>query len=240
MPLWVNGIPGRPGWDWRPYLGDQILGRMHLHPQGHATQAAEDGLVIEPAVYWFVGTASRAYAGHVLRSWTPNDLKSASGGLCPFDTGGLWLRKVVPEPPLGDDDEVRAYFAACDVPLTGWPGEVITAIDAAYNLREDYVCGLAPQTPMTPRDHSGNRDLRAWIWEARIAKNERIASFVDLERFYWREATRRRFFGWLNSYRGLNSGTRLHIGATAASRGYVVDDPVVALVDDLIRELSAA
>ncbi len=153
MPLWVNGLPARPGWDWRRYLGDQILGRMHVHPQGDATKAAEEGLNIQPAVYWFVGTASRAYAGHAVGAWATDELSTATGGLCPFDTGGLWSRKFHPQPPLADDDEVRSYFATCDLPLTSWSGVVIMAIDAAYNSRDDYVGGMAPPTPMTPHDH---------------------------------------------------------------------------------------
>ncbi len=162
-----------------------------------STGGAEALLGIPASVYWYVASPHAMYTGGAISLWDPDDLANAEGGVCPFDTGGLASRFVVPEPPLGNDAEIVAYFRQCDCQLTTWPQTVVDAIDTSYVDVGQYVAGYAPDPPMTPRDHSANASSQSWIWESRIAKADSPYSRASLVRIIWPEERRRRFFAWL-------------------------------------------
>lgn len=224
--LWVNGIPERPGSaDWMRYLADQILGQTALHPARPVTEEAEDGLGIGRCVYWFVGCAVETYTGEATGLWEPTAvLDDGEGGLCPFDTGGLWHRKFSPEPPLTDQDGVIQYFKECDRPLSDWPDETLNRIVAGWGNAHTYAGGSPPTSPITPRDHSNHSTAHAWLWEGRVREDAQVPERVAVRELYWTEGNKRRFYTWLARYTGFSLDQRQTVLDTVRASSRVVGD----------------
>jgi hypothetical protein len=238
---WVNGIPERPGFaDWMRYLADQILGQTALHPARQVTQEAEVGLGIGRCVYWYVGCAVETYAGEATGLWQPTaTLTDGEGGLCPFDTGGLWHRRFNPTPPLADQDEVIEYFETCDRPLTDWPAGILERIVSAWGDVAVYAAGGPPKSPSTPRDHSTHPTSHAWVWEGRLREDGRVPHRVEVRELYWTEGNRRRFHTWLSRYTGLSAAQRrLVIDVVKASSRVVTD--LYPAIETRLLQLAAA
>lgn len=209
---WVNGIPARPNEaDWLVYLADQLLGRAYLHPPRFPTRTAEAGLGLPHSMYWFVATCSSAYTGQAVSLWEILEPDAIAGGLCPFDTGGLWHQRFEPDPPLADSAERVSYFQLEDLPLSAWPHHVAARITTAYDDPAEYVRGKPPDRPMTSRDHSQNDSRRAWSWEGRIKNDSASHSVMRLMELHWCDRESRRFISWLDQYDGLDDYQKLSI-----------------------------
>jgi hypothetical protein len=211
--LWVNGIPERPGSaDWMRYLADQILGQTGLHPPRRVTAEAENGLGIGRCVYWFVGSAVETYTGEATGLWQPTAaLTDGEGGLCPFDTGGLWHQRFTTDPPLTDHNGVIEYFHACDRPLSDWPDETLKRIVTGWGDAPTYATGRPPTTPITPRNHSNHSTSQAWLWEGRVREDARVPDRVAVQELCWTEGNKRRFHTWLARYAGFSPDQRQRV-----------------------------
>jgi hypothetical protein len=207
------------------YLADQILGQAALHPARTVTREAENGLGIGRCVYWFVGCAVETYSGEATGLWEPTAaLVVGEGGLCPFDTGGLWHRKITPEPPLTDQDDVIDYFKACDRPLSDWPDETFARILTGWSDAGAYTTGSPPSTPITPRDHSNHASPHAWLWEGRVRLDEKVPERVAIRELFWTEGNRRRFHTWLARYTGFSPDERRRVLDTVQASSRVATD----------------
>jgi hypothetical protein len=207
------------------YLADQVLGEGYRHPGWKPTLEAEAALDLGRCMYWYIGCAIEEYLGEAGALWEPSGaIAVGDGGLCPFDSGGLWHRKFSLDPPLTSDNEVVSYFQECDRSLQAWPDCVWEALAAGWDDNVDYARGEPPVRQTTPSFHGGHSRPHAWVWEGRLRSDTRVAERIEIADIYWDDSHRRRFFAWLGSYGGFSSDQRRQVGDTVAARGHIVPD----------------
>lgn len=161
----------------RIVLGDRTLSRAS---KSALARGAEDAYGLGDSLYFFVGHACPCF-GDVVLIYDSTSLDNQDGGATPFDSGGLFDRKIFAKKWEGllekDDGTARCDFAAHNQhSLSGWR----LAFDAY--LSEYFVRPLAYVHGERPRkDDDVGRMLhpknsrRAWTWEVRAHRDHPIA-----------------------------------------------------------------
>jgi hypothetical protein len=182
---------------WKPLVKNLLLGNLDSIVTGDKTRAAEAGFGLAPSTftYWFVGRTDRDY-GEVVSVWRPlGPLSSGSdGGLCPFDTGGLWHRRFC---PTATRAEVVAIFNVHTGPLSGHPQRVAAALARDYHSVGDYIDGLPPSIGAPELNLCSPTDPRAWTWESRLKKDAATNGLVEPTRIFWKPGAADQFSDWL-------------------------------------------
>lgn len=208
---WVHGLrPGLSGVEWRGAVAAIILGQLNALPAGQKTLEAEAGLGLEPSWYWYVARAETAF-GHGVFFWRAQDQGWPDGarGVCPFDTGGLWHGHVRTAPVTLTPQARRAFVATSGHVLEAWTRTVSDALRRHYAPVAEYVSGAPPNPGVDGILGPPDNDSRAWVWEARVARDN-VVDNVVVTRLYWSDEDRLDFLNWLeDSPFGLSDAKRL-------------------------------
>jgi hypothetical protein len=202
LPLpWVSGLrPPTPGKDWREATAAWILGDIGKLPSGKRTSQAETGLGIEPSHYWYVLRAERQFGYTVFLSRASIDgwLKE-SGGMTPFDSGGLWHGFIPANPASIDSETKKSLFNRYNRSLIGWPDAFCDYIAANYDDFKGYIQGLPPRTGSPPIMTSPPSSAQAWTWEARVTRKTFRPEQVQPLKIYWHLAESDHFLNWVET-----------------------------------------
>ena len=118
-------------------------------------------------IYFFAMRSERAFGLVVfalrLRQWPERKDKGAT----PFDSGGLWHRKVRTLHPLSNE-QVRQVFANHDIALNMFRKEFDAYLHRNYSEVNDYVVGKPPSCGTVPIVPKKPNSSRAWTWEVRV------------------------------------------------------------------------
>lgn len=192
------------GDDWRELVTRAIQGKWPTPTPSEPTRKAENGLGIDGAPYYFYVLRAEGDFGLVVfvlseseeTGW-PSDAKGAT----PFDSGGLWHKKIATSPKL-DDAGRRAFFHDHDRPLTDWQSAFEDYVRTRYGDVSSYLEGDAPSpgteppnSPVTIIKGSPNSAL-AWTWEVRIP-HDLVAPRLVLRRVYMTETRYVHYIDWL-------------------------------------------
>lgn len=236
---WTNGFPPEKSLDeWAPALMRVLQHTFEDDVRKPSTSAAEMGLGLPPSVYWYIGSCHANFAGHAVALWQVGPTAGLDGGICPFDSGGLWHRYIHTDPPLNSAGEVVDYFVMSDRPLEDWPLPVSAEVRQCYDdFVADYV--LAPKPPdrrPTARVHlpAPHQDPRAWLWEARIAVSDAGRAPLNLRWFYWRQEDSNLFTRWVKTDDRFSTDEALALLRAANRLGRIVDVPIIELKQDLV------
>jgi hypothetical protein len=165
--LWAQGMrrDSSPDKGWRQVLFARLTSRHSTLPTGPMTAVAEDGLGLGRHCYFYVGRCEPEIGNQAVVFRRP---KMQEARVTPFDTGGIWHRHIVTDPPspqahLGD--LVARHSFDCDryrQPMRDWVGK-------AFNSELDYTSGIAPTHPFAPEIKvDASSGARHWTWEARV------------------------------------------------------------------------
>ena len=126
---------------------------------------------------------------------------SEARGATPFDSGGLWRKKIATSPAL-DDAGRRALFRSRDVPLVDWRAEFERYVHTHYDTVSDYLKGVPPTPGSEPPDlqvtiiKGSPNDKLAWTWEVRVP-HDLVAGHLELQAAYMTEDHRNKYLDWL-------------------------------------------
>lgn len=205
--LLVRGLSQRHvqgGGDWRDLMTDAIQGNWPSPAASSKTRAAERELGIDGKPYYFYVLRAEEDFGlvvFVLREvedarWPPD-----ARGATPFDSGGLWGKKIATEPEL-DDDGRRAFFACRDVLLMNWRSTFEKYVQTHYVTVSSYLEGNAPGPGSESPDPEVTvvkgcpNDERAWTWEVRVP-HDLVAGRLALRKACMTEDDRDAYLKWL-------------------------------------------
>ena len=229
-PHWVYGLRQRASHhaarpvapsldlDWLTVVCALIVERFDRLGMSSATEA-ELGLHIDPSWYFFICCSKHCFGNGVFLYNVPDSgWSDADGGCCPFDTGGLWKRKVKTTPPdlTATGDARLRFFAAHNHKLNNWPSPFWNYVKVNYSDLSAYVRGELPD----PKIGKGieaitacyraaivnhDSDSRAWTWEGRLvrwwpkrrAKPENFVCSKDHRKFISRKLAK---LLWLEHY----------------------------------------
>ena len=131
-----------------------IRGEWPAPQASERTQESERGLGIDGKPYYFYVLRAEENFGlvvFVLSEGEEADWPSGARGATPFDSGGLWSKKVVTNPAL-DSAGRRAFFRGHDVPLVDWRAAFERYVRDRYGTVADYIEGSAPGPGSEPLD----------------------------------------------------------------------------------------
>ena len=249
--LLIRGLSQRHvqgGGDWRDLMTDAIQGNWPSPAASSKTRAAERGLGIDGKPYYFYVLRAEEDFGlvvFVLREvedagWPPD-----ARGATPFDSGGLWGKKIATEPEL-DDAGRRAFFEDHDAPLRDWRAAFEEYIQAHHVTVSNYLEGNAPE-PGSESPDSGvtvikgcPNDKRAWTWEVRVPHNL-VAGRLALLKACMTEKNLGYYLDWL-WYSPLTDGESRWIAQWIDEHVIVPDQGVFATqaVEDWLAEIADA
>ena len=238
---WVRGLgmrPARPRRSWEEQLALVLLARFS-DVDGDGTHEAESALEIPDCSYWYAGRASEAY-GKAITVWRPEfeDRNAPSGGLCPFDTGGLASGRILGDPPFGDNADRLAYFRSADLPLAGWAAAVLTDVTERWLTLVEYVRGERPAVANRLTQHPHN-ESRAWAWEARIEKTDVTAVAISLQRLALTYDDRQALGAWIGASAARWSTSEARALGMRLRDAAVHDDPFMDTTAYLIACIEA-
>ena len=204
--------------DWCELVTSAIRGEWPAPQASKRTQESERGLGIDgKPCYFYVLRAEENFGlvVFVLSEGEEADWPSGARGATPFDSGGLWSKKVVTNPAL-DGAGRRAFFRGHDVPLVDWRAAFERYVRDRYGTVADYVEGSAPGPGSEPLDsevtilgESPNGKL-AWTWEVRVP-HDLAAGRLELREAYMTETRRDEYLDWLwHSPLADNESRRVH------------------------------
>jgi hypothetical protein len=177
-PLWVHGLrserndPGSKNEEWEEVVTKMILGNLEGVISEASKNEAEMGFGISPSFYWFISRTDEAYGGGIFFDFVdPEICEGINGGVCPFDTGGLWKGYIKTNPPLDNDAKRRDFFLKNDTPIHLWAKTFRDYINENYSRFVDYVDGKAPKKGIPGIRDDGFNKPRAWTWEGRMVLN---------------------------------------------------------------------
>ena len=207
------------GEDWRELMTSAIRGEWPTPKASERTQEAERGLGIGGKPYYFYVLRAEENFGlvvFVLSQGEKADWPSGERGATPFDSGGLWWKKVVTSPEL-DDTGRRTFFRGHDVPLVDWRTAFENYVRDHYGTVADYLDGSAPGPGSEPQDsevtiiRGSPNDKQAWTWEVRIP-HDLAAGRLELRAAYMTETRRDNYLDWLwrSSPLAENESLRIH------------------------------
>lgn len=205
--LLIRGLRQRRvhgGDDWRELVTSAIQGEWPTPKPSEPTRKAENGLGIDGAPYYFYilrADGNFSLVVFVLSENEEADWPSDARGATPFDSGGLWLKKITTNPEL-DDAGRRTFFQDHDRPLTDWQSAFEDYVRTHYGAVSSYLKGNAPSprteppnSPVTIITGSPNSAL-AWTWEVRVP-HDLIAPRLALRAVCMTETRRDDYLDWL-------------------------------------------
>lgn len=185
-PLWVHGLRPSLRYDeWIRTVAFILLEEFEKIHQGDNTVIAELGLNIPTSWYWYIGRTEKAF-GHAIffSSVAKNGWAEEEGGMCPFDTGGLWHNYIETNQrhDIHDVDFKKSLFDKHNKPLENWPDVFREYIRRNYINFSNYVKGEIPGEGVTDIIKGPPNNSKAWTWEGRIRKDliNRNNSFVHI------------------------------------------------------------
>ncbi len=198
---WVRGLrePRSEFDDWRKVVAEllRVSPGRSATPTA-STSASERGYRIPPCWYWYVARTEKLF-GHAVIFFRPilsDDIAKVNGGMCPFDSGGLWTGKMACNPPISTEDEKRAFFQAHDSNLSQWPDRCETYLKNNYHDFRDYVLGEPPSNGISGVVIGPPNDAHAWTWEVRISKTA-VSGNVEPVSIFWNADDADVFVDWL-------------------------------------------
>ena len=250
--LLIRGLRQRRvqgGGDWRTLTTNAIQGKWPSPTASRRTRTAERGLGIDGKPYYFYVLRTGEKYGlmvFVLREVENADWPPDVRGATPFDSGGLWRKKIATEPEL-DDAGRRAFFACRDVPLVDWRSTFEKYVQTRYVTVSDYLEGSAPgpgsespDSEVTVVKGSPN-DKRAWTWEVRVP-HDLVAGHLDLLAIYMTGDDRDAYLKWLFRHNPLTDGESRRIRQWVDGHVIVPDQGMSATqaVEDWLAEVADA
>ncbi len=244
-PLWVHGLrseiddPARENEEWQEVVTKIILGNLEGIISDAGTNEAEIGLGISPSFYWFIARTEEAYGGGIFFDFVdPETCKGIDGGVCPFDTGGLWKGYIKTDPPFDNDDERREFFSKNNTPLDSWSKNFRDYINENYSRFDDYVEGKAPITGIIEIRDDGFNKPRAWTWEGRIVLSQ-VKGKARKIFFLCSDEKRRRFDEWLANEKKIELKEKIFLkrwikNNFSSAKG---DESPIYTVSEILKEL---
>ena len=179
--FWIHGLkhPLKPRkesqMDWREITKIIFLKKnvSEISP-GKSTKEAERGLDIPRSYYWYVHRAPHLY-GYMVFCWEPDNISpDIGGGVCPFDTGGLWCGCINTNPPLNTASEKLVFFRRRRRDLRLWYEEFVDYLERNYDKVSGYIKGEKPRSDLreitTANANNTFPDL-GWTWEVHVICN---------------------------------------------------------------------
>ena len=204
--------------DWCELVTSAIRGEWPAPQASGRTQEAERGLDIVGKPYYFYVLRAEENFGlvvFVLSEGEEADWPSGERGATPFDSGGLWWKKIVTSPELNDAGR-RTFFRDHDVPLVNWRAAFKRYVLNRYGTIADYREGNAPGPGSEPQDsevtiiRGSPNDKLAWTWEVRVP-HDLAAGRLELQAAYMTETRRDDYLDWLwRSPLADNESHRIH------------------------------
>jgi len=195
---WILGLrPKKAGAAWQPFVHSILLRTFVTEPNGPNTTATETALGFAPCVYFYVFQTSGRF-GSVVFLWRENpvqSLKAADGAVAPFDTGGIWHKRVIMQPPLPEPAR-KTFVKMHSRPVDQWLQEFVAWIAANYGKTSEYVEGKPPRAGVGGIVYDSRNEDGGWTWEARLEK----ASWreqISVDHIFWSLEDRRSFEDWL-------------------------------------------
>ena len=222
------------GLDWRELVTDAIRGNWPEPKASRRTQEAERGLGIDGKPYYFYVLRANENYGlvvFVLSEVEDADWPPDARGATPFDSGGLWWKKIVTNPEL-DDTGRQAFFRDHDVSLAAWRAAFEEYLHTRYGAVSNYLKGDAPEpgsevpNPEVAIVKLPPNDERAWTWEVRLPHGL-IAARLDLRAACMTGDDRGDYLDWL-SCSALTDGESQRIGQWVEDHVIVPDQGVSA------------
>lgn len=136
--------------------------------------------------------------GYVVFSWRAkiDEWRPPEGGLCPFDSGGLWHGHLRTHPTLVDEVAKREFFGRHDQSLCEWSKVFGEYLLTNYSHVSDYINGVRPHVGI-PEILNAPNSAQAWTWEARVCRDSFRAGRVELQSLYWHRAQWDHFLNWV-------------------------------------------
>lgn len=146
FPAWVFGFKNRINADdWYRDVAYIILGNFESIPRRPNTTIAESGLGIRASWYSYIAKAVALYGnGLFFLQIDPARYGLGDGGICPFDSGGIWWGHIETNPRLITEIEKREFFYTYNKPLSEWPDHFRAYVHANYFSFSNYVHGEPP------------------------------------------------------------------------------------------------
>lgn len=171
---WVHGIKKKTT---GPYVFAHIASvvgkRFSDIPRAPSSAATETDLAYPPSIYWYLGRADDLYGSVVFLCEARTETAGESdGGVCPFDSGGMWTGRIALNPPApAKSTERREILSRYTMSLSGWKALFGQHLTRAYASPLGYVRGHPPTNPPSgfpvicanPPNHPV-----AWTWEGRV------------------------------------------------------------------------
>ena len=197
-----NHVQG--GEDWRELVTRAIQEKWPAPKASKRTQEVERALDIGGKPYYFYVLRAEENFGlvvFVLSEVEDTGWPSGARGATPFDSGGLWRKKIATSPEL-DDAGRRALFRSHDVPLVDWRAAFERYVRTHYDTVSDYLKGTPPTPGSEPPDlqvtiiKGSPNDKLAWTWEIRVP-HDMVAGRLELRAAYMTETRRDDYLDWL-------------------------------------------
>lgn len=143
-----------------------IIGEMRLSPNNSQrkthTTAAEEGMSLPPAVYFFAGRAYPASFGNFAVSISLD--KVSDGGVTPFDSGGVYAGKS--RLPCGTGSARADYVKSHSASMASFHNYFSHFLTAFFDSAIDY-WNRPPIRPIDGTVFSSVDDWRDWTFEGR-------------------------------------------------------------------------
>jgi len=224
------------GGGWFERLTSAIKGRWPVPTASTGTQSAEHGLGISGKPYYFYALRPDRRFGYMVFLFSETegvDWPPDAKGATPFDSGGMWIGRIVTDPPLDRRSRRRSHFEAHDLPLVAWRSEFETYIGTRYSTVADYVRGSAPASTHPHFGHAivmGNPNKPpAWTWEVRVP-HQLAPRHLELRAVCLSEQNRKRYLRWLWNHSPLPTSERREIDSQIQDYA-IVTSPGVSEAD---------
>ena len=199
--LFVQGL--RPAWHgpypWQRVLRDRLTHAYTLLTPSDATKEAEDGLGYKPSAYWYVHRCEPAF-GRVAVTWTAGAtaLPSPAAQCTPFDTGGVWGRRIAVHPEFTGIPDLVSFVHGAAVEAGQIENKFTSWMAVCYAQKMDYQHGKPPiaYTSRIVMDDKVNKP-RAWTWEFRIEAAKIQSDVIAPVAIYWPERDYEDFERWI-------------------------------------------
>ena len=147
------------------------------------TRSVEQAYALGDSLYFFAGHACPCF-GDVVLAYEPSALDDDEGGATPFDTGGLFGRRIFAKDwdaltPEAEAEARRDFVAANQYSLLGWRRALDDSLREYFVTPKAYVQGDRPRKDdkIGRLLHPGN-SRRAWTWEVRAHNDHPISEGV--------------------------------------------------------------
>ncbi|MDJ0015066.1 hypothetical protein [Rhodococcus erythropolis] len=162
----------------------------------------------------------------------------ASGGVSPFDTGGLWHGKMAANVDVGTDAQKRSLFSSTQVAVDAYQGPMEEWLISAFPAGIDgYTRGSDPEHPSKVDLVVVSGDTQSWSWEVHIHNMAPDLAFPRPFALHWTRGQFESYLQWLRGYttisrQAMEEHTRFVLGISS-----VTPDPYEDATRGILSEI---